>query len=123
MLIWKLPKNQIPPHLSSFRLSEGSLSSVHLSEGSSCLNTYATRIHSKTWAIFEPLYSSIDYDLTWLDWIIIGPQSSPEVQPEEEWVQSIIDNAEGVPIFMKSSLRYEPLRREPMCPGPGEAQP
>ncbi len=63
-------------------------------------------ILSKTWAIFEPLYSPIDYDLTWLDWIVIGPQTRPAVQPKEEWVQSIIDNAEGVPIFMKSRLEF-----------------
>lgn len=78
---------------------------------------YARKCFSKTWAIFEPLYSPIDYDLSFLDWIVIGHQTNPEVQPEEEWVQSILDNAEGVPVFMKSNLRYWPLRREPMVSG------
>lgn len=68
--------------------------------------------HKKTWAIFEPLYGPIDYDLSFLDWIIIGPQSRPTLQPEKEWVQSIIDNAEETPIFMKSTLEWSPLRRE-----------
>lgn len=77
----------------------------------------ARKYSSKTWAIFEPLYSPIDCDLTWLDWIVIGYQTRPTFQPEEEWVQSVIDHAEGVPIFMKSGLRYWPLRREPMVSG------
>ena len=63
------------------------------------------KIRSKhKWMIAEPLYSEIDYDLTFLDWIIIGPQSRPELQPEKQWVQSILDNAKEVPIFLKSSL-------------------
>lgn len=64
------------------------------------------------WAIFEPLYSAIDYDLSWLDWIVIGPQTRPELQPEKAWVQSILDNAPSVSIFMKSTLRWSPKRRE-----------
>lgn len=64
------------------------------------------------WAIFEPLYSEIEYELAWLDWIIIGPQSRPELQPENRWVQNILDNAPGVPIFMKSSLSFHPKKRE-----------
>ena len=64
------------------------------------------------WAVFEPLYSEIDRDLTWLKWIIIGPQTRPDLQPEDEWVQTILDNAEGVPVFMKSNLEFSPIRRE-----------
>ena len=64
------------------------------------------------WMIAEPLYSAIDRDLTWLDWIVIGPQTRPSFQPREEWIQSVIDNAEGVPIFMKSNLEWCPKRRE-----------
>ena len=67
---------------------------------------------AKRWAIFEPLYSAIDYDLTFLDWVIIGPQSRPMFQPKKEWVQSILDNARGVPVFMKSTLEWQPKRRE-----------
>lgn len=76
------------------------------------LDVVKEKIYSKIWAIFEPLYGPIDYDLSFLDWIIIGHQSRPTLQPEEEWVQSIIDNAKGTPIFMKSSLKWSPLRRE-----------
>jgi len=67
---------------------------------------------SKTWAIFEPLYSAINYDLSWLNWIIIGPQSNPVLQPKKEWIQSIIDNAGDVPIFMKSALDFRQIRKE-----------
>ena len=69
------------------------------------------------WAIFEPLYGPVDHDLAFLDWIIIGHQTKPEIQPEATWVKGILDRAPGVPVFMKSSLRYEPLRREPMVSG------
>ncbi|NQT07906.1 DUF5131 family protein [Candidatus Bathyarchaeota archaeon] len=69
------------------------------------------------WAIFEPLYGPIDHDLAFLDWIIIGHQTKPEIQPEEAWVKGILECAPGVPVFMKSSLRYEPLIREPMVSG------
>ena len=65
------------------------------------------------WAIFEPLYSAVDYgDLSWLDWIVIGPQTRPELQPEREWVQGILDAAPGVPGWMKEGLDWGPLRRE-----------
>jgi len=68
------------------------------------------------WAIFEPLYSAIDYDLSWLDWIITGPQTRPSVQPKKEWIESILNNASGVPIFMKSTLGWSSpkLRMGPM---------
>lgn len=64
------------------------------------------------WAIFEPLYSAIDYDLSWLDWIIIGPQTRPTLQPKSTWVETILRNAKEVPIFMKSTLEWDPKPRE-----------
>lgn len=64
------------------------------------------------WAIFEPLYSEIDHDFSFLNWIIIGAQSRPEFQPDMDWVNSILDNAPNVPIYMKSNLNWAPMRRE-----------
>jgi len=64
------------------------------------------------WAIFEPLYSAIDRDLSFLDWIVIGPQTRPTLQPRREWVQSILDNAPDVPVFMKPTLDWSPRREE-----------
>lgn len=68
------------------------------------------------WTIFEPLYSAIDYDLSWLNWIVIGPQTGPLLQPEKSWVQSVLDNAPNVPVFMKTTLDWSPKRREPPKP-------
>ncbi len=69
------------------------------------------------WVIFEPLYGPVDHDLAFLDWVIIGHQTRPEIQPEGAWVKGILESAPGVPVFMKGSLRYEPLRRESMVSG------
>lgn len=66
------------------------------------------------WAIFEPLYGPVDHDLTFLDWIIIGYQTRPELQPEAAWVKGILGRAPRVPVWMKTGLRYWPFRREPM---------
>jgi len=59
------------------------------------------------WVCFEPLYGPIDYDLSWLDWIVIGPQTRPTLQPRREWVDGILEGAGGrVPIYMKSKLDH-----------------
>lgn len=49
-----------------------------------------------------------------MDWVIIGAQTNPEVQPRKEWVDSLVEEADdrGIPVFMKSNLRYGPTRRE-----------
>jgi protein gp37 len=58
----------------------------------------------KKYCLFEPLYSEIDYDLSWLDLIVIGPQNYPTVQPKKEWVESVVKNAGGAKVFFKSKL-------------------
>jgi len=72
---------------------------------------------SKKYVLFEPLYGPIDYDLSWLDLIVIGPQTKPMLQPKKEWVESILNNASRVHVFMKTTLRprvraftYEPTK-------------
>lgn len=73
------------------------------------------KIEAKTkWAIFEPLYSGIDYDLSFLDWIVIGAQTRPEFQPDAEWVKGILNqaNLHKIPVFMKGNLRWPNHRRE-----------
>jgi len=59
----------------------------------------------KKYVLFEPLYEPIDYPLDWLDLIVIGPQNYPTVQPKPEWIESIIHNAKGAPVYFKSKLR------------------
>jgi len=60
---------------------------------------------------FEPLLSQVDVDLKGLDWIIIGSKTGPDkMQPEKEWIERIIKNAEqyNIPIFMKNNLDWNP---------------
>lgn len=58
----------------------------------------------------EPLQSEITFQpftLSAIKWVIIGAQTGPgAVQPEPEWVQSIIEQCRdaGVPVFVKSPL-------------------
>jgi protein gp37 len=59
----------------------------------------------KKYCLFEPLYGPIEYDLSWLDLIVIGPQSYPTVQPDPSWVKSVVDRAGGARVFFKSNLR------------------
>jgi len=59
----------------------------------------------KKYCLFEPLYGPIDYDLSWLDLIVIGPQNYPLLQPKEDWIESVLDNAKGVRVFFKSKLK------------------
>lgn len=67
--------------------------------------------HGKTFLSLEPLLAPMDADMLnaidmW-DWVIVGQQTGPGAKPpEDEWVQSIIDQcrAAGVPIFIKSPL-------------------
>jgi protein gp37 len=56
------------------------------------------------YCLFEPLYGPIDHDLSWLDLIVIGPQTQPLVQPKRECVESIVKNAGSARIFYKSKL-------------------
>lgn len=59
-------------------------------------------------AYFEPLYSAIDYDLSFLNWIVIGAQTRPNLQPQPEWVQDILDQADenNIPVLTKSNLEW-----------------
>ncbi|NHI94932.1 MAG: DUF5131 family protein [Candidatus Lokiarchaeota archaeon] len=58
----------------------------------------------------EPLYERIRLHRInpKINWIIIGAQTNPEFQPENEWIRAIIHDAEkyNIPIFMKDNLRY-----------------
>lgn len=56
---------------------------------------------------FEPLYECLgDVDLDGLQWIIIGAQTRPNLQPDSYWVWSLKNEAErhGIPVFMKNNL-------------------
>lgn len=57
---------------------------------------------------FEPLLSPIDrYDLTGIDWVIIGAESGRNARPmDEAWVGDIIENCQdfNVPVFYKQKM-------------------
>lgn len=61
-------------------------------------------------ASFEPLHGSITYDLSELEWIIVGAESGNrpgKVEPKEEWVKSIFNcwpDDKPIPIYMKDNL-------------------
>ncbi len=64
-----------------------------------------------TFVSFEPLYSAIRLKFFRFkppDWIIIGAQSRPEFQPEQEWVADLIAQAReiGAKVFLKNNLKY-----------------
>jgi protein gp37 len=69
---------------------------------------------------FEPLFEDVsqwwqglpcsrghfELDLSGIDWIIIGAQKRPDVQPKKKWVANLIQAADraGCKIFMKNNL-------------------
>jgi protein gp37 len=59
----------------------------------------------RKYCLFEPLYGPIDFDLSWLDLIVVGPQNYPLVQPKREWVESVVRNAGNAKVFFKSNLK------------------
>jgi len=64
---------------------------------------------------FEPLYERMgDVDLSGIDWIIIGAQSRPDLQPDPEWVEDLMQQArhEGVAIFIKNNVAELPNFRK-----------
>lgn len=66
---------------------------------------------------FEPLLGAVDMPSNFwgmMDWIIIGALTLPggrTKQPEREWVESLIDQAERhkIPIFLKDNLKIDGL--------------
>ena len=58
---------------------------------------------------FEPLLGPVSRMVErWMDWIIIGAQTNPNVQPEREWVQDILSRADkfSIPVLMKHNLEW-----------------
>jgi protein gp37 len=63
---------------------------------------------------FEPIYQDIELNDSahYLDWMILGAQTHPEFQPEREWIEGLLMEADyyTIPVFMKDNLRFEPKR-------------
>lgn len=58
----------------------------------------------KKYCLFEPLYGPIDYDLSFLDLVVIGPQNYPTLQPKREWVEGVVKKAGKARVYLKSKL-------------------
>jgi protein gp37 len=66
---------------------------------------------------FEPIYEDINLslsDLNNIDWIILGAQTRPNLQPEKTWVQKILckSHKRRIPIFIKNNLNFSPKLTE-----------
>ena len=65
---------------------------------------------------FEPLYEDIGIvDLTEIDWIILGAQTHPLIEPNASWVNSLVlqARATGIPIFIKNNLKGWNIKEYP----------
>ncbi len=55
----------------------------------------------------EPLYQALPtLDLKDIDWVIIGGQTKPTKLPSKEWVDEILEQADGrgIPVFIKNNM-------------------
>jgi protein gp37 len=61
----------------------------------------------KCFLSMEPLLGQIFIkDIAFMNWVIVGEQTNPTIEPKDEWVQSIIDECRvnDVPVFVKEPL-------------------
>jgi protein gp37 len=64
---------------------------------------------------FEPLYEDLgNIDLAGIDWVIIGAQTRPTLQPEKKWIADLAVQAHEreIPVFMKNNLDFQPRIQE-----------
>ena len=69
------------------------------------------------WLSIEPLLKSLlassyiwqELYLGSISWVVIGAQSNPEIQPENEWVDEITAACEmlKIPVFFKDNMKYQ----------------
>jgi protein gp37 len=65
---------------------------------------------------FEPLYEDLGkIDLSDIDWVIIGAQTHPLIEPKGEWVQNLIVQARqyGASVFVKNNIPYWKFKEYP----------
>jgi protein gp37 len=63
---------------------------------------------------FEPLLGPFTGNLTGFDWVIVGAQTKPTVEPNPAWVRGILEEAAilDIPVFLKDNLGWPEKRRE-----------
>ena len=66
------------------------------------------------WLSVEPLLEDLgEFDLSGIDWVVVGGESGPEARPmEREWVESILAQCQKaqVPFFFKQCARGNSIR-------------
>lgn len=67
------------------------------------------------WLSLEPLLEPIIDIPDYFDWIVVGAQTNPKVQPKEEWIEEIIDQCteKNIPIWLKNNLGGFKLQEYP----------
>src|SRR3972149_4708096 len=71
------------------------------------LRKIALSVNAVKFVSFEPLYEDLgDVSLSGINWVIIGAQKRPNVQPEREWIINICRIAAkvGAKMFLKNNL-------------------
>ena len=55
----------------------------------------------------EPLLSDIQADFDGIEWVIIGAMTGPKaIKPRIEWIDTILAQSNGIPVFLKDNLNY-----------------
>lgn len=58
------------------------------------------------WLSVEPMYGRLNISLDGIDWLVIGAQTNPDLQPDVDWVMELLHNAteKNTPTFCKPNL-------------------
>lgn len=76
----------------------------------------AAVIDPRKFVSFEPLIEAVEPDLSGIQWVIIGADSTRgAIKPPKEWADTIIELAwkRGIPVFVKDNYDY-PIRIKQM---------
>jgi protein gp37 len=76
-------------------------------DGNSWLEEVFRNVQAKMkFTSIEPFLNYTPLDLRWVDLVIIGAQTRPDVYPRKEWLRSLVAqaDAERKPVFLKNNL-------------------
>ena len=55
----------------------------------------------------EPLLSDIDANFDDIQWLIIGGMTGPKaIKPQKVWIENLLAQADGLPVFLKDNLSF-----------------
>jgi protein gp37 len=91
--------------------------SVNVQEDLWRISTLKANYQGRKAVSFEPLLEDLGtVDLNGIEWVIIGAQTRPEIQPDPEWVRSLAEQAREAGV---RKITYKDNLKE----GYGEAHP